>query len=172
MPDVFSELFCLQAVSTFPALARHRSHTQREVKAALMLPPGQRGPWLVHVSSVLSGHFSVFKKLQWVTVYTVMDHIKMKIKKCVFKQNFPCSGSPYVLWSLSTTCFLHAVVFLPHRLFFHTQVCCHSGLRATAAPVPRPLRLPRQVASDSTGPAALQRGQPQHRGPAEESSAA
>lgn len=40
-----------------------------------------------------------------------------------FKQNFPCSGSPYVLWSLSTTCFLHVVVFLPHRLFFP-----HTGL--------------------------------------------
>lgn len=35
----------------------------------------------------------------------------MKFKNVFFKQNFPCSGSPYVLWSLSTTCFLHVVVF-------------------------------------------------------------
>lgn len=51
------------------------TYAEREVKAVLMLPPGQRGPWLVHVSTVLSGHFSFFKKLQWVTVYTVMDHM-------------------------------------------------------------------------------------------------
>lgn len=36
------------------------TYAEREVKAVLMLPPGQRGPWLVHVSSVLSGHFSFF----------------------------------------------------------------------------------------------------------------
>lgn len=60
---------------------------------------------------------------------------------------------------------------LPLSLF-SLQVCCDPGLRAAAAAVPRPLWLPPQVASDSTGAAAVQRGQPHHRGPAEKSAAA
>lgn len=67
--------------------------------------------------------------------------------------------------------FLQTILFLPCPLF-SSQVCCHPGVRAAAAAVPRPLWLPPQVASDSTGAAAVQRGQPHHRGPAEKSAAA
>lgn len=70
-------------------------------------------------------------------------------------------------------CFLPSPAALPTSLSARLlQVCSHPGLRAAAAPVPQPLWLPPQVASDSTGSAAIQRGQPQHRGPAEKGSSA
>lgn len=52
------------------------------------------------------------------------------------------------------------------------QVCCHPGLWAAAASVPRPLWLPPQVASDGAGSVTQQRGQPHHWGSAKKSSAA
>lgn len=83
---------------------------------------------------------------------------------------------------LSSSCSLSLLPFLSCCASNHplpllssvvfSQVCCHPGLWAAAAPVPQPLWLPPQVASDSTGPAAFQRGQPYHRGPAEKSPAA
>lgn len=77
---------------------------------------------------------------------------------------FPYATLPHPLYLC-----VHPIFFI---LLFSSQVCCHPGMRAAAAAVPRPLWLPPQVASDSTGAAAVQRGQPHHRGPAEKSAAA
>lgn len=81
------------------------------------------------------------------------------------------SISVSILSSFLLLVFPQTILFIP-CLLFSSQVCCHPGMRAAAAAVPRPLWLPPQVASDSTGAAAVQRGQPHHRSPAEKSAAA